>query len=138
MTAPRPEPPTHTQAEPPTHTQAEPSTHTQAEPSVQLSEAAAFSPGRGFGVSRRGHVDEGRGRAGSADDLRAVGLGEGEGLLRAPSSPETRRRRRAWRRHTVVVTPTEPVAPGNKVAVPMPRPLEVSHPPQMSRFHEFL
>ncbi|XP_065123383.1 rho GTPase-activating protein 23 isoform X3 [Paramisgurnus dabryanus] len=37
---------------------------------------------------------------GSADDLRSVGL-------RKQLSPETRRKRRAWRRHTVVVSPTE-------------------------------
>uniref|UniRef100_A0AAV2KDF5 Rho GTPase-activating protein 23 n=1 Tax=Knipowitschia caucasica TaxID=637954 RepID=A0AAV2KDF5_KNICA len=37
---------------------------------------------------------------GSADDLRSVGM-------RKPLSPETRRKRRAWRRHTVVASPTE-------------------------------
>ncbi|TRY59606.1 hypothetical protein DNTS_003889 [Danionella cerebrum] len=37
---------------------------------------------------------------GSADDLRIVGL-------RKQLSPETRRKRRAWRRHTVVVSPTD-------------------------------
>lgn len=37
---------------------------------------------------------------GSAEDMRSVGL-------RKPLSPETRRRRRAWRRHTVVVSPTD-------------------------------
>uniref|UniRef100_A0A8C1XI57 Rho GTPase activating protein 23a n=1 Tax=Cyprinus carpio TaxID=7962 RepID=A0A8C1XI57_CYPCA len=37
---------------------------------------------------------------GSADDLRSVGL-------RKQLSPETRRKRRAWRRHTVVVSPTD-------------------------------
>ncbi|KAK7901927.1 hypothetical protein WMY93_018696, partial [Mugilogobius chulae] len=37
---------------------------------------------------------------GSADDVRNVGM-------RKPLSPETRRKRRAWRRHTVVASPTE-------------------------------
>uniref|UniRef100_A0A8C6UST1 Rho GTPase activating protein 23a n=1 Tax=Neogobius melanostomus TaxID=47308 RepID=A0A8C6UST1_9GOBI len=37
---------------------------------------------------------------GSADDLRIVGM-------RKPLSPDTRRKRRAWRRHTVVASPTE-------------------------------
>lgn len=37
---------------------------------------------------------------GSAEDLRPAGL-------RKPLSPETRRKRRAWRRHTVVASPTD-------------------------------
>ncbi|XP_051569899.1 rho GTPase-activating protein 23-like isoform X2 [Myxocyprinus asiaticus] len=37
---------------------------------------------------------------GSANDLRSIGL-------RKQLSPETRRKRRAWRRHTVVVSPTD-------------------------------
>ncbi|KAI4904097.1 hypothetical protein NFI96_026187, partial [Prochilodus magdalenae] len=50
---------------------------------------------------------------GSAEDLRAVGT-------RKPLSPETRRKRRAWRRHTVVASPTsassKPLALNSTVA----------------------
>ncbi|KAL2078813.1 hypothetical protein ACEWY4_026498 [Coilia grayii] len=80
----------------------------------------------------------------SPTQLWPIGVGEGEGLLRARLSPETRRRRRAWRRHTVVASPTEPpVAPGNKpsLATPTARPTDVTtatSPPQTSRFHQFL
>ncbi|CDQ81469.1 unnamed protein product [Oncorhynchus mykiss] len=53
------------------------------------------------GQGRGSLADQVRARLlGSADDLRIVGL-------RKPLSPETRRKRRAWRRHTVVVSPTE-------------------------------
>ncbi|XP_016122866.1 rho GTPase-activating protein 23-like isoform X3 [Sinocyclocheilus grahami] len=51
---------------------------------------------------------------GSADDLRSVGL-------RKQLSPETRRKRRAWRRHTVVVSPTD--CSGKKTPAPPPKPL---------------
>ncbi|XP_064844550.1 rho GTPase-activating protein 23-like isoform X5 [Oncorhynchus masou masou] len=66
------------------------------------SEAASFTPsGTGQGQGRGSLADQVRARLlGSADDLRIVGL-------RKPLSPETRRKRRAWRRHTVVVSPTE-------------------------------
>eukprot|EP00066_Takifugu_rubripes_P013231 XP_011602497.1 PREDICTED: rho GTPase-activating protein 23 isoform X3 [Takifugu rubripes] len=61
------------------------------------SEASSFAPA-GPG---RSLADQVRARLlGSADDLRSVGL-------RKPLSPETRRKRRAWRRHTVVASPTE-------------------------------
>ncbi|KAJ8389929.1 hypothetical protein AAFF_G00112140 [Aldrovandia affinis] len=62
-------------------------------PAPSTGEAVSFSPG---GVGHSSFVEQVRARLlGSADDLRAVGL-------RKPLSPETRRRRRAWRRHTVV------------------------------------
>ncbi|KAL0197320.1 hypothetical protein M9458_005860, partial [Cirrhinus mrigala] len=51
---------------------------------------------------------------GSADDLRSVGL-------RKQLSPETRRKRRAWRRHTVVVSPTD--CSDKKPQAPPPKPL---------------
>ncbi|XP_051904312.1 rho GTPase-activating protein 23 isoform X5 [Hippocampus zosterae] len=60
------------------------------------SEAASFAPA---GKSLRARL------LGSADDLRSVGM-------RKPLSPESRRKRRAWRRHTVVASPTE--APSDK------------------------
>ncbi|XP_055753177.1 rho GTPase-activating protein 23-like isoform X3 [Salvelinus fontinalis] len=70
--------------------------------SLPPSEAASFTPsGTGQGQGRGSLADQVRARLlGSADDLRIVGL-------RKPLSPETRRKRRAWRRHTVVVSPTE-------------------------------
>ncbi|KAF7661553.1 hypothetical protein LDENG_00259310 [Lucifuga dentata] len=62
------------------------------------SEATSFIP---VGPSSGSLADQVRARLlGSADDLRIVGL-------RKPLSPETRRKRRAWRRHTVVASPTE-------------------------------
>ncbi|XP_028979002.2 rho GTPase-activating protein 23 isoform X3 [Esox lucius] len=65
-------------------------------------EAASFTPsGSGQAPGHGSLADQVRARLlGSADDLRSVGL-------RQPLSPETRRKRRAWRRHTVVVSPTE-------------------------------
>ncbi|XP_056143388.1 rho GTPase-activating protein 23 [Lampris incognitus] len=69
-------------------------------PALPPDEAASFSPaGQGQGLGSL--ADQVRARLlGSADDLRSVGL-------RKPLSPETRRKRRAWRRHTVVVSPNE-------------------------------
>lgn len=62
------------------------------------SEAASFTP---TGPGGRSLAEQVRARLlGSADDLRSVGL-------RKPLSPETRRKRRAWRRHTVVASPVE-------------------------------
>uniref|UniRef100_A0A087X8B3 Rho GTPase activating protein 23 n=1 Tax=Poecilia formosa TaxID=48698 RepID=A0A087X8B3_POEFO len=62
-------------------------------PALPPSEAASFTPTGPSGRSLAEHV---RARLlGSADDLRSVGL-------RKPPSPETRRKKRAWRRHTVV------------------------------------
>ncbi|XP_068434633.1 rho GTPase-activating protein 23 isoform X3 [Clinocottus analis] len=67
-------------------------------PSLPPSEAASFTP---TGAGGRSLAEQVRARLlGSADDLRRVGL-------RKPLSPETRRKRRAWRRHTVVASPTE-------------------------------
>nr|XP_020461074.1 rho GTPase-activating protein 23 isoform X2 [Monopterus albus] len=67
-------------------------------PALPPGEASSFTPTGPGGRSLADHV---RARLlGSADDLRSVGL-------RKPLSPETRRRRRAWRRHTVVASPTE-------------------------------
>ncbi|XP_041855852.1 rho GTPase-activating protein 23 isoform X3 [Melanotaenia boesemani] len=67
-------------------------------PQPKASEAASFTP---TGPSNRSLAEQVRARLlGSADDLRSVGL-------RKPLSPETRRKRRAWRRHTVVASPTE-------------------------------
>lgn len=67
-------------------------------PSLPPSEAASFAP---TGPGGRSLAEQVRARLlGSADDLRRVGL-------RKPLSPETRRKRRAWRRHTVVASPTE-------------------------------
>lgn len=66
---------------------------------------------------------------GSVEDMRSVGL-------RKPLSPETRRRRRAWRRHTVVVSPTESshlsvqvpsVNNNNKPPAPPPKPFVLIH-----------
>ncbi|XP_043087923.1 rho GTPase-activating protein 23 isoform X3 [Puntigrus tetrazona] len=56
---------------------------------------------------------------GSADDLRSVGL-------RKQLSPETRRKRRAWRRHTVVVSPTD--CSDKKAPAPPPKPLASPSP----------
>ncbi|KAM4717662.1 rho GTPase-activating protein 23 isoform 6-T6 [Anableps anableps] len=70
----------------------------RSRPALPPSEAASFTPTGPGGRSLAEHV---RARLlGSADDLRSVGL-------RKPPSPETRRKKRAWRRHTVVASPTE-------------------------------
>lgn len=70
----------------------------RSRPALPASEAASFTPTGPGGRSLADHV---RARLlGSADDLRSVGL-------RKPPSPETRRKKRAWRRHTVVASPTE-------------------------------
>uniref|UniRef100_A0A8C9YLR3 Rho GTPase activating protein 23 n=1 Tax=Sander lucioperca TaxID=283035 RepID=A0A8C9YLR3_SANLU len=70
----------------------------RTKPSLPPSEAASFTP---TGPGGRSLAEQVRARLmGSADDLRIVGL-------RKPLSPETRRKRRAWRRHTVVASPTE-------------------------------
>ncbi|XP_035260364.1 rho GTPase-activating protein 23-like isoform X2 [Anguilla anguilla] len=81
----------------------------------RANEAASFSPGGGGQASLAEQV---RARLlGSAEDVRGVGL-------RKPVSPETRRKKRAWRRHTVVVgtvgagdaadaPPADDVAPGD-------------------------
>ncbi|XP_067275384.1 rho GTPase-activating protein 23 isoform X4 [Pseudorasbora parva] len=78
------------------------------------SKSCSFSPGQGS------LADQVRARLmGSADDLRSVGL-------RKQLSPETRRKRRAWRRHTVVVSPTDssekktPAIPPKPLASPSP------------------
>ncbi|XP_033826680.1 rho GTPase-activating protein 23 isoform X3 [Periophthalmus magnuspinnatus] len=68
-------------------------------PAVAPVEATSFTPkgpngGRSLAEQVRARL------MGSADDLRSVGM-------RKPLSPETRRKRRAWRRHTVVASPTE-------------------------------
>ncbi|XP_059203277.1 rho GTPase-activating protein 23 [Centropristis striata] len=120
-------------------------------PSLPPSEAASFTP---TGPGGRSLADQVRARLlGSADDLRSVGL-------RKPLSPETRRKRRAWRRHTVVASPTEvsdkrppltvtefPLSPNaqNQVKTPgLPRDADVLDqgptPRQAptSRFHQYL
>lgn len=56
---------------------------------------------------------------GSADDLRSVGM-------RKQLSPETRRKRRAWRRHTVVVSPTD--CSNKKTPALPPKPLDSPSP----------
>lgn len=77
----------------------------------------AADPGRSLADQVRARL------LGSADDLRSVGL-------RKPLSPETRRKRRAWRRHTVVASPTE--------ASDKRAPLRVSEfPPSALGQHQF-
>lgn len=63
---------------------------------VSGNKSCSLSPGQGS------LADQVRARLllGSAEDLRNVGL-------RKQLSPETRRKKRAWRRHTVVVSPTD-------------------------------
>lgn len=116
-------------------------------PGSRPSEAASFAPA-GPG---RSLADQVRARLlGSADDLRSVGL-------RKPLSPETRRKRRAWRRHTVVASPTEvsdrrpplrvndfPLSPlGQNQFKPLQDPdaVDPGPPPRhapTSRFHQYL
>ncbi|XP_035035783.2 rho GTPase-activating protein 23 isoform X6 [Hippoglossus stenolepis] len=114
-------------------------------------EAASFTP---TGPGGRSLAEQVRARLmGSADDLRSVGL-------RKPLSPETRRKRRAWRRHTVVASPTEtsdkrppmivndfPLSPinQNQVKSPgLPRDADVleqgpaARQVPTSRFHQYL
>ncbi|KAJ8245943.1 hypothetical protein GJAV_G00261960 [Gymnothorax javanicus] len=71
------------------------------------SEAASFSPGAA-------------GQASLAEQVRAQLLGSSENAqgvgLRKPVSPETRRKKRAWRRHTVVVGTGEPDGEGSAPA----------------------
>uniref|UniRef100_A0A8C2L128 Rho GTPase activating protein 23a n=1 Tax=Cyprinus carpio TaxID=7962 RepID=A0A8C2L128_CYPCA len=64
---------------------------------------------------------------GSADDLRSVGL-------RKKLSPETRRKRRAWRRHTVVVSPTD--NSDKKTPAPPPKPLTSPSPVEKQDIEE--
>ncbi|XP_057673824.1 rho GTPase-activating protein 23 isoform X2 [Corythoichthys intestinalis] len=66
-----------------------------AAPPPPSGEAASFAP------VAKSLAEQVRARLlGSADDLRSVGM-------RKPLSPESRRKKRAWRRHTVVASPTE-------------------------------
>lgn len=120
-------------------------------PALPPSEAASFTP---TGPGGRSLAEQVRARLlGSADDLRSVGL-------RKPLSPETRRKRRAWRRHTVVASPTEasekrppitvsefPLSPitQNQVKTPgLPRDADgleqgpATRQAPASRFHEYL
>uniref|UniRef100_A0A672NQ96 Rho GTPase-activating protein 23-like n=1 Tax=Sinocyclocheilus grahami TaxID=75366 RepID=A0A672NQ96_SINGR len=92
-------------------------------PSVDLSELSSSSTTEGERRSGANQIPDSssspspkvRARLmGSADDLRSVGL-------RKQLSPETRRKRRAWRRHTVVVSPTD--CSGKKTPAPPPKPL---------------
>ncbi|XP_056309992.1 rho GTPase-activating protein 23 isoform X6 [Danio aesculapii] len=79
------------------------------------SKGCVLSPGQGS------LADQVRARLmGSADDLCSVGL-------RKQLSPETRRKRRAWRRHTVVVSPTDcsDKKPMVQSAKPLPSPSPV-------------
>lgn len=116
------------------------------------SEADSFSPA---GPGGRSLAEQVRARLmGSADDLRSVGL-------RKPLSPETRRKRRAWRRHTVVASPTEtcekrpplnlrefPLSPLSRLqGAKAPLPLQdadgleqgvATRPAPTSRFHQYL
>ncbi|KAM4531044.1 rho GTPase-activating protein 23 isoform 3-T3 [Odontesthes bonariensis] len=114
------------------------------------SEAASFTPAGPGGPGSRSLAEQVRARLmGSADDLRSVGL-------RKPLSPETRRKRRAWRRHTVVASPTETsdkrpqltvneflLSPMNQNQVRTPRGDDldqgnVTRQAPASRFHQYL
>ncbi|KAJ8251040.1 hypothetical protein GJAV_G00216570 [Gymnothorax javanicus] len=110
-------------------------------------EAASFSPSAHvFREGQASLAEQVRARLmGSADDLRAVGH-------RPAVSPETRRKRRAWRRHTVVVdvsgqgghAPSEdkPAWPRNPEPPSQSEPREHAalsvRPTPPSRFHEYL
>ncbi|KAM9392876.1 rho GTPase-activating protein 23 isoform 2-T2 [Pholidichthys leucotaenia] len=111
-------------------------------PTVSPNEAASFTP---TSPGNRTPDEHSRTRLlGSADDLQIVGL-------RKPLSPETRRKKRIWRRHTVVASPTEmpekrppltefPLSPvSQNQANTKQGPLRdaVDHRPT-SRFHEYL
>ncbi|XP_034045436.1 rho GTPase-activating protein 23 isoform X3 [Thalassophryne amazonica] len=119
---------------------------TRPSPAQAPSEATSFTPtGPGsklLAEQVRAHF------LGSADDLYNVGL-------RKPLSPETRRRRRAWRRHTVVASPTEAsnkrlplnvnMFPLNQVKTPVlphdPEGLDLGPAARQaptSRFHQYL
>ncbi|XP_070703281.1 rho GTPase-activating protein 23 isoform X2 [Pempheris klunzingeri] len=124
---------------------------TRPKPALPPGEAASFAP---TGAGGRSLAEQVRARLlGSADDLRGVGL-------RKPLSPETRRKRRAWRRHTVVASPTEtsdkrpplpvldfPLSPiaQNQLKTPAP-PRDAdgldqgpaTRPVPTSRFHQYL
>nr|XP_019949797.1 PREDICTED: rho GTPase-activating protein 23 isoform X4 [Paralichthys olivaceus] len=123
----------------------------RSKPARPPSEAASFTP---TGPGGRSLAEQVCARLlGSADDLRSVGL-------RKPLSPETRRKRRAWRRHTVVASPTEtsnkipamivndfPLSPisQNQVKSPgLPRDADVleqgpaARQVPTSRFHQYL
>ncbi|KAM9843924.1 rho GTPase-activating protein 23 [Aulostomus maculatus] len=118
-------------------------------PALPPSEAASFTP---TGSGGRSLAEQVRARLmGSADDLRSVGL-------RKPLSPETRRKRRAWRRHTVVASPSEasdkrppltlsefPLSPINQVKTPgLPQDADgfeqgpATRQAPTSRFHQYL
>ncbi|XP_026180154.1 rho GTPase-activating protein 23 isoform X4 [Mastacembelus armatus] len=120
-------------------------------PALPPSEATSFTP---TGPGGRSLAEQVRARLlGSADDLRSVGL-------RKPLSPETRRKRRAWRRHTVVASPTEtpdkrppltvnefPLSPNNQNQVKtqgLPRDADgleqgpATRQAPTSRFHQYL
>uniref|UniRef100_A0A8C2KY90 Rho GTPase activating protein 23a n=1 Tax=Cyprinus carpio TaxID=7962 RepID=A0A8C2KY90_CYPCA len=88
-------------------------------PSVDLSELSSSSGSLADQVRAR--------LIGSADDLRSVGL-------RKKLSPETRRKRRAWRRHTVVVSPTD--NSDKKTPAPPPKPLTSPSPVEKQDIEE--
>ncbi|XP_023205323.1 rho GTPase-activating protein 23 isoform X3 [Xiphophorus maculatus] len=119
----------------------------RARPALPPSEASSFTP---TGPGSRSLAEHVRARLlGSADDLRSVGL-------RKPPSPETRRKKRAWRRHTVVASPTEtsdkrpplsvnelPLCPVNQNQVKTQGADSLDHEPvtrqaPTSRFHQYL
>ncbi|XP_008327681.1 rho GTPase-activating protein 23 isoform X5 [Cynoglossus semilaevis] len=123
----------------------------RSKPAVPPSEASSFTP---IGQGGQSLAEQVRARLlGSADDLRSVGL-------RKPLSPETRRKRRAWRRHTVVASPTEssekrppvmlnefpmsPLRPNQVKSAGRPQGVEVleqeptSRQVPPSRFHQYL
>lgn len=119
----------------------------RARPVLPPSEASSFTP---TGPGSRSLAEHVRARLlGSADDLRSVGL-------RKPPSPETRRKKRAWRRHTVVASPTEisdkrpplsvnefPLCPINQNQVKTQGADSLDHEPvtrqaPTSRFHQYL
>ncbi|XP_060758009.1 rho GTPase-activating protein 23 isoform X4 [Neoarius graeffei] len=107
----------------------------ESTPSHSASSSHLLAPPPALGstsgsASQASLVEQVRARLlGSVEDMRSVGL-------RKPLSPETRRRRRAWRRHTVVVSPTEAshqsvqvpsVNNNNKPPAPPPKPFVLIH-----------